>query len=107
MAASFQEQVYALILQIPRGKVSTYKAIAEALHCKAYQAVGTALNKNPNGFVNPLTDNPVPCHRVVNVDGSLGGFAYGSSVKKEFLEKEGLIIQNNKIVDFEKVLFQF
>jgi len=49
----------------------------------------------------------VPCHRVVNVDGSLGGFAYGSSVKKEFLEKEGLIIQNNKIVDFEKVLFQF
>lgn len=43
---TFSEMVYALVKQIPCGKVSTYKDIASALRTKAYRAVGNALNKN-------------------------------------------------------------
>ena len=43
----FSDRVYKIIKKIPKGKVSTYKAVAEALNSKAYRAVGTALNKNP------------------------------------------------------------
>jgi len=70
------------------------------LHGRAYLAVGSALNKNPYA-------PQVPCHRVVNVDGSLGGFALGSRKKIALLRSEGINIKNNKIVDFEKVRILF
>jgi len=85
----FQKEVYQLCKAIPKGKVTTYKAIAEALGTKAYRAVGSALNKNPYAAV--------PCHRVIAADGSLGGFAYGIARKKQMLEKEGVVIKNNRI----------
>lgn len=97
---TFNEQCYELLLKIPKGRVTTYKAIAQALNCKAYQAVGNAMNQNPN----PIS---VPCHRVVNSDGRLGGYAFGSNRKVELLTQEGIIIQNGKILDFNKVLFDF
>ncbi len=97
---SFNERCYALLLKIPKGRVTTYKAIAEALDCKAYQAVGNAMNHNPN----PVT---VPCHRVVNSDGRLGGYAFGSERKVALLTEEGIGIENGKIQDFEAVYFDF
>ena len=93
--ASFNERVWRITKQIPRGKVSTYKEIAHALHCKAYRAVGQALNKNPYA-------PHVPCHRVVASDGSLGGFAHGSKQKIRLLLVEGISVKNNKIVNFEQ-----
>lgn len=86
----FNERCYALLKKVPRGKVTTYKALAEALGTKAYRAVGNAMNKNPYA-------PQVPCHRVVGSDGSLVGFASGIDKKQALLEKEGITLHNNKV----------
>jgi methylated-DNA-[protein]-cysteine S-methyltransferase len=96
--SSFQERCLKLVALIPEGRVSTYKAIAKALDTKAYRAVGSAIGKNPN----PIT---VPCHRVVKSDGEVGGYAFGVEKKIQLLQKEGVQVENDKIVDFEKLFF--
>ena len=100
MPTLFQEKVYALCKKVPRGRLTSYRDIAHALHGRAYRAVGSALNKNPYA-------PRVPCHRVVNTDGSVGGFARGSRKKIALLRGEGIHIINNKIVDFEKIRISF
>ena len=97
---TFNQEVWNLCKEVPKGKVTTYKLIATKLKTKAYRAVGNALNKNPYAPV-------VPCHRVVKSNGEVGGFAKGTNKKIELLKKEGIKIKNNKIADFEKVLFRF
>lgn len=94
----FQEKVWQLIKKVPKGKVTTYREIALVLSTKAYRAVGTACNKNPYKHV--------PCHRVVNSNGNIGGFARGKKEKIKLLEKEGIKIINEKI-DLKKYLFKF
>jgi methylated-DNA-[protein]-cysteine S-methyltransferase len=64
----FEKRVYALCAAIPRGRVSTYGAMAAALSCGSAQAIGQAMRRNPWA---PL---PVPCHRVVASSRSIGGF---------------------------------
>jgi len=64
---NFNQRVWNLCKRIPKGKVTTYKLISEKLGTKAYRAVGNALRKNPYA-------PEVPCHRVVNSDGSVGGY---------------------------------
>ncbi|WP_127470327.1 MGMT family protein [Thiomicrorhabdus aquaedulcis] len=95
---SFNAQCYALLLQIPVGRVTTYQALAHALNVKAYQAVGNAMNRNPNPVV-------VPCHRVVKADGQLGGYAFGAPAKEALLMSEGVQIKNGRIIDFANTLF--
>ena len=96
MVTPFQKKVYQAGQKIPKGRISTYKLLAEAIgQPGAFRAVGQALNKNP--------DAPkVPCHRVVRSDGSVGGFAWGRRKKKNLLAKEGLKFRGNKITDFKK-----
>lgn len=97
---SFDEKCWHLLTKIPRGKVTTYKAIAEALGTKAYRAVGMAMNRNP--------DAPrVPCHRVVASDGSLHGYAHGLRKKAEILRREGVETKSGKVVDFPRKLYRF
>ena len=100
MAKTFNEQCYQLLKQIPKGKVVTYGDIAHALHGKAYQAVGNAMGANPNPII-------VPCHRVVKSNGEVGNYASGMEKKIELLRSEGVKIENNKVVDFDAVRFQF
>ncbi len=95
----FNDKVYNLVKKIPKGKISTYKIVANKLNSKAYRAVGNALNKNPY--------KEVPCHRIIASNGHLHGYAQGLKAKKEILEKEGIKIKNYKVVNFEKVLFKF
>ncbi len=97
---SFNERCYALLRKVPRGKVTTYKTLANALGTRAYRAVGQAMNKNPYA-------PKVPCHRVVSSDGGLGGFASGSKRKIEMLKKEGISVREGRIVDFEKKIHDF
>jgi methylated-DNA-[protein]-cysteine S-methyltransferase len=97
---SFSQKCYALLKKVPRGKVTTYKVLAEALGTKAYRAVGSAMHKNPYA-------PKVPCHRVVCSDGRIGGFALGQKKKIQMLKKEGIEIENGEIVDFEKKKFKF
>ena len=95
----FNEKVYAITKQIPKGRVTTYGGITKALNMKAYRAVGNALHVNPYAPI-------VPCHRVVKSNGELGGFAGGSAKKTRLLESEGIKIKDNKIMDFDNVLFK-
>lgn len=87
---SFAEKVYQITKQIPKGKVATYRDIAHQLKCRAYRVVGSALNKNPHAPI-------VPCHRVINSNGNLGGFASGLKKKIKMLKQEGISIERNKI----------
>ncbi len=96
----FNEKVYKLCKKIPKGKITTYKIIGNKLNTKAYRAVGNALNKNPYA-------PKVPCHRVINSEGHLHGFASGLKNKRLLLEKEGIKIKNNKVVNFKEVLYKF
>ena len=99
---SFDGKVLNLCKRIPKGRVSTYKEIAKALRTRAYRAVGQALKRNP-------CSPKVPCHRVVNSDGSLGGYSgrLHSPKKIKLLRKEGVLVKNYKIVGFKKKLFRY
>ena len=97
MPTKFQNKVYELCSKVPKGKVTTYKAIAEAMGTKAYRAVGQALNRNPYA-------PKVPCHRVISSDGSLGGFATGIKNKAKLLKKEGIKIKNSRIEDKKRII---
>ncbi|HTY44154.1 MAG TPA: MGMT family protein [Patescibacteria group bacterium] len=96
---NFNEKCYEILRKVPKGRVTTYKEIARALKSKAYRAVGNAMNKNPYA-------PEVPCHRVINSDGNIGGFASGVKNKIKLLKSEGIEIINNKI-DLDKYLFKF
>lgn len=100
---SFADQVYEILKRVPKGRVTTYKLIAEKLGSKAYQAVGQALRRNPHA-------PEVPCHRVVKSDGSIGGFngkTKGKEIDRKIalLKSEGVEVVNGKVADFESRLY--
>ena len=71
MQKTFFDKVYAIVADIPKGKVMTYKDVAVAAGSpKASRAVGMAMKNNPDMTV-------VPCHRVVASDGSMTGYSAG------------------------------
>lgn len=88
---TFHEKVWALIVRIPAGRVTTYAEIARALGTRGYRAVGHALNRNPYA-------PEVPCHRVVGSDGSLTGYAGGLPRKADLLREEGVEVSGGKVV---------
>lgn len=96
----FNERCYALLNQIPKGKVTTYKEMANALGTNAWRAVGTAMAKNNDLII-------VPCHRVVRSDGTIGQYALGTDKKSELLNNEGVEISNGKINNLDKYFFKF
>ncbi|WP_439680264.1 methylated-DNA--[protein]-cysteine S-methyltransferase [Embleya sp. MST-111070] len=78
----FQEQVWAMLREIPFGETTTYGALAERLGNKALaQSVGQAVGHNPISII-------VACHRVVGSDGKLTGFAGGLARKRTLLDLE-------------------
>jgi methylated-DNA-protein-cysteine methyltransferase related protein len=97
---SFFEDVYEVVRLIPRGRATSYGAIAEYLGTKgSARMVGWAMNA-----AHTLTD--VPAHRVVNRNGVLSGKShFGGNRMQELLENEGLIVIEDKIQDFEKVFW--
>ena len=97
---SFDERCYDLLLKIPKGKVATYKKIADCLDTKAYRAVGQAMNRNPC-----LVE--VPCHRVVKSNGEVGGYAGGSARKIELLREEGVEVSENGQINLSEFLHSF
>lgn len=86
----FQQKVYRATQQIPKGKVTTYGALAERIGTRAYRAVGQALGQNPV----PLL---VPCHRVIGSDRGLTGFGGGIDLKRKILEAEGVKFEGEKV----------
>jgi len=96
----FQEKVYSVLRKVPKGKVVTYKILADKLKSKAYRAVGTAMKRNPYA-------PEIPCHRVVLSSGNIGGYSGKGGVKGKIklLRKEGVEVKNNKIKKFTEVLY--
>ena len=97
---NFNNRCYKIVSCIPKGKISTYGDIARVLGTKAYQAVGNAMAKNPNLI-------SVPCHRVIKSDGSIGGYALGTSKKITLLKKEGIIVKKDRVFNFKNLIHQF
>ena len=81
-ATYFQQRVWQMTQNIPYGETRSYSWIAVQLgYIRAARAVGQALSRNPLPIV-------VPCHRVVNCNGGLGGFTGGVNVKQYLLSLE-------------------
>lgn len=94
----FERDVYVATFEIPKGKISTYKRIAEKVgKPKAYRAVANALHKNP---LSPV----VPCHRVVGSDGSFGGDKKGAEWRRTMVKNEGIPVEKGKVKINNKIL---
>lgn len=96
---NFFQLVYDIVRQVPKGRVTSYGAIAAALGAKSSaRLVGWAMNGSHR--MKPK----VPAQRVVNRQGLLSGrihFDYPEQMQ-ELLEKEGVKIKDNQVVDFDK-----
>lgn len=77
----FQQRVWQALLTISYGETVSYGEIARMVGCRSAQAVGQAIGANPIAIL-------IPCHRVIAVNGNLGGYAYGEEKKKRLLACE-------------------
>lgn len=81
MPTVFQQKVFSVVRNIPKGQTLTYQKVADLIgRPTAARAVGNALNKN--------FDPAVPCHRVIRSDGKTGGYNRGPENKLKILIKE-------------------
>ncbi len=95
---SFFAGVYDIVRQIPKGRVTSYGAIAAALGTRSSaRMVGWAMNGSHR--IKPK----VPAHRVVNRQGLLTGKAHfeDPEMMQKLLEKEGIKVEDNQVVDFK------
>ncbi|MCB0568433.1 MAG: MGMT family protein [Phaeodactylibacter sp.] len=97
---TYYELVYAVVRHIPRGRVSTYGAIADFLALGSARMVGWALNKS-------YASDGVPAHRVVNRKGELSGRNHWPSpaMMQEMLEQEGVVVEDHCVRDFERLFW--
>lgn len=98
---NFFERVYEVAKRIPYGKVTSYGEIAKYLGtAKSARIVGWAMKASHN-------DDTVPAHRVVNSKGILTGKHHfgGTNLMQQLLESEGVIIKDNKIMNFEEIFW--
>jgi len=96
---SFFDDVYDVVRQVPKGRVTSYGAIASYLGTKlSARMVGWAMNGAHN--VKPK----VPAQRVVNRNGMLSGKAHFDTPThmQELLKKDGVNVKDDTVVDFEK-----
>ena len=95
------KKIYKKLLQVPPGKITTYRELSRAIGLKNGQRlVGQIMKKNPFPII-------VPCHRVVKSNREVGGYTFGVNIKRNMLTKEGICIKNNKIENFEQRFFKF
>ena len=96
-----KSETYDIVAQVPEGRVTTYGEVAKALgDIVASRYVGVAMSQNDD-IVR------VPCRRVVQSDGFVGGYTPGGPAKKaRLLRSEGIEVRDGFVVDLEKVLFR-
>lgn len=99
---SFFEDVYEVVRLIPKGRVTSYGAIAEYLGTKgSSRMVGWALNK-----CNEVGMGDIPAHRVVNRNGLLTGkFHFRGKSMEELLSDEDIVVKNNQVEHFESLFW--
>lgn len=96
-----RDRVYASLKLVPRGKVVTYKELANSVGSTAYRAVGRMMrdNKDPK---------KIPCYRVIRSDGLIGNYSAkgGPNKKIAMLRKDGIDVRNGRIND-ERCFYSF
>lgn len=95
----FFQDVFEVVRQVPKGRVTTYGAIAAFLGTRlSARMVGWAMN------ASHLTNPPVPAQRVVNRNGMLTGKHHFPTPTRmeELLKKDGISVKNDTVVDFKK-----
>ena len=99
---SFFDKVFAVVRLIPKGRVTSYGAIAEYIGMKgSSRMVGWAMNASHSSEI------PVPAHRVVNRNGDLTGKHHFPSptLMEEMLKSEGINVVDDRIVNFKEVFW--
>jgi len=99
---SFFEDVYAVVRQIPKGRVTSYGAIANYLGTKlSARMVGWAMNAAHTAYPK------IPAHRVVNRNGILSGKAHFATpdLMETLLRKEKITVEKDAVVDFKKLFW--
>jgi methylated-DNA-[protein]-cysteine S-methyltransferase len=97
--SDLERDVLETLTKIPRGEVRTYEWVARQIgRPKAVRAVGTVCARNHVPFV-------VPCHRVVPASGGIGNYAYGSALKRELLQREGVDVDALETLGREHVRY--
>jgi methylated-DNA-protein-cysteine methyltransferase-like protein len=94
----FFEQVYHLVRRVPRGRVTSYGAIARILgHPRAARTVGWALHSLPEG-------SDVPWHRVINSQGCIPATSreHAADLQRALLEAEGVEFDERGVVDWQR-----
>lgn len=87
----FQLKVWESLLKIPMGKLATYGSIAEHIgNTGASRAVGTAIGSNPVAYL-------IPCHRVIQSTGHIGGYMWGPTRKTAIIGWEGARMEEGNI----------
>ena len=84
---AFQKRVWQALFTIWFGQTKTYGEIAKMVGCRSAQAVGQAVGRNPIALI-------IPCHRLIAANGQLGGYAYGTEIKKRLLELEEILLKH-------------
>lgn len=95
---NFFDRVYEVVRCVPKGRVTSYGAIAKYLGAaRSARMVGWAMNVSHG-------KEDVPAHRVVNRKGLLTGKFHfdGTNLMQQLLENEGIPVENNQVVDFNK-----
>lgn len=100
--ANSYDHIYEVVRLIPKGRVTSYGAIAEAIGARSgARLVGYALAHSHTIFPE------VPAHRVVNSQGLLTGKHHFSTPDEmqQLLEKEGVVVEKDRVVDFKKLFW--
>ena len=82
---AFQKRVWQALFSIWYGQIKTYGEIAQIVDCRSAQAVGQAVGRNPIALI-------IPSHRLIAANGQLGGYAYGTEIKKRLQELERILL---------------
>lgn len=93
------DKIYKIVSKIPKGKVLTYKKVAEISGIKSPRVVGFALHANKN-------PDEIPCHRIVKANGKIAnGYVFGGRITQiEKLKKENVYFLDHETVDLDKSL---
>jgi methylated-DNA-protein-cysteine methyltransferase-like protein len=98
----FYDMIYEVVRHVPRGRVTSYGAIAKYLGSpQSSRLVGWAMNQSHS------QKRAVPAHRVVNRNGELSGKHHFDTptLMEELLRNEGIKVKKNAIVNFKKVFW--
>ena len=96
-ADSLNELIYAVVRQVPAGRVTTYGTVAKLVAGCTARIVGYAMAATPKG-------SNVPWQRVINSQGKISphGAGYGSMIQRKLLEEEGIVFDVNGKIDLDR-----